>query len=115
MKTFLEYISFITKSQEIILSVDCFIKDNGIATNPLFVKMILACLLPLGMIILIALFWGIAALMKKIPNISKNLLHSIAVLIFVTLPAITSVTFEIFNCNDIFNNGSSYLAADMSV
>jgi hypothetical protein len=34
MKKFLYYISIITKASEILFSVDCFIKDNGITIEP---------------------------------------------------------------------------------
>jgi hypothetical protein len=81
-----------------LLSVDCFIRDNNISTNPIFAKMIVACLLPLGCIVLICIFWPLAALIRKSIRAKQNLMVSVIVLIFVTLPSITTVTFAIFNC-----------------
>ena len=37
------------------------------------------------------------------------------IIIFISLPSITNLTFSIFNCIDIFNDGDTYLAEDMSI
>lgn len=39
---------------------------------------------------------------------------SITILIFMTLPTVTSVTFAIYNCIDVFKDGYTYLALDVS-
>jgi hypothetical protein len=65
MKQFLYYISIISKASEILFSVDCFIKDNGISIEPHYYKMIVACAFPFFAIALVMLFWGILHLFKK--------------------------------------------------
>lgn len=53
--------------------------------------------------------------LKRRSHAAINLIVSIIVLIFVTLPSISSITLSVYNCIDIFNDGDSYLAVDMSV
>lgn len=40
---------------------------------------------------------------------------SVIIVIFICLPPITSITFSIFNCISIFNDGDTYLALDMDI
>lgn len=115
MKIFLETISFIAKSSEIILSIDCFLRDNNITTHPLFIKMVVITLFPLGCILLICIVWGILFTLKKNINAQMNLIVSIIIIIFITLPPITSITMTLFNCVDIFEDSNSYLAIDISI
>ena len=112
MKKFLEAISFISQASQIILSVDCFIRDNGL-TEPHYIKMVLACMFPLICIVAVTLFWGVVHLLKRSYNAVTKLVSSIIILIFMTLPTITTITFAIYNCIDIFSNGNTYLALDM--
>lgn len=77
--------------------------------------MVLACLFPLACIVIVALFWGIVHLFRKNIKAMTKLVTSIIILIFITLPTVTTITFSIYNCIDIFNNGDSYLALDMSL
>jgi hypothetical protein len=98
-----------------LMSIDCFIRDNNIQMDPLFAKMIVACLLPLGCIILIAIFWLIFGLCRRRSRAKQHLIISVIVLIFVCLPSIVTITFSIFNCQHIFGTSTSYLAADMSI
>lgn len=112
---FLESISFIAKSTEVLLSIDCFLKDNNISTHPVFAKMILACILPVGLVFFFSVLWLLLGLLLIRVNSLKNLIVTVIVLVFITLPSITSITFGIYNCIDIFGDGDTYLAADMSV
>jgi len=98
-----------------ILSVDCFVRDNGITTNPAFIKMILACMFPLICIGTSLVFWIIFKIFSRNTNAITNLIKSIIIIIFISLPTITTITFAIYNCVNIFNNGSTYLALDMSI
>lgn len=100
---------------KIILSVDCFIRENAIAIEPLFVKVILACFLPLGIILIACLIWAVLGLCFKSWQIRRNIVISIIVLIFVQLPTISSITMAVYNCSDIFKDGNTYLANDMSI
>lgn len=40
---------------------------------------------------------------------------SVIILIFMTLPSVTTITFAIYNCVDVFGDGDTYLAVDMSL
>jgi hypothetical protein len=117
MLKFLEAISIIAKAQDIILSVDCFLKDNGIETNPVFAKIVIIQFLPVLGILLACIFWMSVCCCcgKKYPGAPIKLVTSIIILIFVALPPITTITFSIYNCIAIFNNQDSYLAIDMGV
>jgi hypothetical protein len=39
----------------------------------------------------------------------------VIILIFMTLPAVTTITFAIYNCVDVFSDGNSYLALDVNL
>ena len=45
----------------------------------------------------------------------SKLTMSIIILIFMTLPTVTSITFAIYNCVNVFNDGKTYLALDVSL
>lgn len=45
----------------------------------------------------------------------SKLTMSIIILIFMTLPTVTSITFAIYNCVNVFNDGNTYLALDVSL
>eukprot|EP00347_Sterkiella_histriomuscorum_P017693 403348360 len=115
LKKFLESISFIAKSSEIILSVDCFVRDNGISIHPVFIKMVIACIFPIIAISAALLFWLIWKLIRRNTKVVTNLITSIIIVIFISLPPITSITFAIFNCVEIFNDGDTFLALDMNI
>ena len=115
LKKFLESISFIAKSSEIILSVDCFVRDNGIDIHPVFIKMVIACIFPIIAISAALLFWLIWKLIRRNTKVVTNLITSIIIVIFISLPPITSITFAIFNCVEIFNDGDTFLALDMNI
>lgn len=115
MKLFLYYISIITKASEILFSVDCFLRDNGIETQPHYFKMVMACVFPFVGILLVAVFWWLLYYFYKTPKVMSKLTMSIIILIFMTLPTVTSITFAIYNCVDVFNDGSTYLALDVSL
>ncbi|CDW85403.1 UNKNOWN [Stylonychia lemnae] len=115
LKKFLEAISFIAKSSEIILSIDCFVRDSGVETHPIFVKMVIACMFPLIAISLTFIFWSIIKLIRRNIQAFTHLITSVIIVIFISLPPVTSITFSIFNCIEIFNDGDTYLALDMSI
>lgn len=115
LKKFLEAISFIAKSGEIILSIDCFVRDNGIVTHPAFIKMVVACVFPIIAISAAFLFWLIVKFFRRSSNAVTNLITSIIIVVFISLPPITSITFAIFNCIEIFNDGDTFLALDMNI
>lgn len=115
LKQFLQAISFIAESSSIILSVDCFIRNKGVSMHPAFAKLIVACVFPLAMIIGIIVVWLLFKLCCKKWQIKRNIIISIIVLIFIALPPISTITMSIYNCVDIFADGNSFLAVDMSI
>eukprot|EP00347_Sterkiella_histriomuscorum_P008851 403343497 len=115
MKKFLESISFVAKTSELIISQDCFIRDTVDNMHPLFVKMIIATILPLCVIGLIIVVWYIYGKIKRTDSYFNNMIVSITIFIFVAINPITSLTFQLFNCKDIFNDGKEYLVIDNSI
>lgn len=77
--------------------------------------MILACLLPLLCIAAVIIFWSIIGYFRRNTGAFTKLVMSIIILIFMTLPAVTTITFAIYNCIDVFSDGNTYLAIDMSL
>ena len=111
----METISIIAKSSDIVLSVDCFIRNKTENYEPIYVKMILSAVILLAAIIFTIAFWGIIALITKRFKAKQNIIISVIVLIFLFLPSISSITMSIYSCVDIFEDGFSYLAVDMSI
>jgi len=102
------------KGSEIILSIDCFLRDNEIELYPLYVKVVLCFVLPFGVAILCIPLSMIATCFKRGTTFRRNYIVCFIVLIFVVLPPITSFTFAIYNCIEVFNDGSKYLAIDVN-
>ena len=98
-----------------MFSVDCFIHNNGISIPPPFYKMILACIFPLICIGSVSIFWALIWYLKKNSKAWTKLGSSVIILIFITLPILTTITFSIYNCVDALNDGHTYLALDMSL
>lgn len=115
MKTFLQWISIISQSSDILFSVDCFIHDNDVKTQPIYFKMILACLFPLLCIAVVSIFWYLYSQYKKNQAVFTKFIASVIILIFMTLPTVTTITFAIYNCIDVFSDGDTFLAIDMSL
>lgn len=61
------------------------------------------------------ILWLVAGLIRRTLEVKRNIIISIIVLIFLFLPSISSITMSIYNCIDIFNDGRSFLAVDMSL
>jgi hypothetical protein len=77
--------------------------------------MVLAILFPALCIFIISLFWGILGYFRKDVQSMTRFIMSITILIFMTLPAVTTITFAIYNCVDVFEDGKTYLALDVSL
>jgi hypothetical protein len=115
LQTFLESISFIAKATDIIISQNCFIRETVKDTHPIFIKVMIACLFPFIGIIILVIFWYIAGCCRKNMNYKNNLLMSVIILIYMCLPPLTSLAFDVFNCKDIFYDGNSYLVEDFGI
>jgi hypothetical protein len=115
MKNFLQVISIIAQSSQILFSVDCFIKDNDIQTEPQYFKMVLAIIFPAICIFLISAFWFILGFFRPNTQTFTRLIMSVTILIFITLPAVTTITFAIYNCVEVFQDDKTYLALDVNL
>lgn len=114
LKKFLEYVAIISRSSEALLSVDCFVRDNGYDTYPLYIKVVICALLPVLLTVVSCLFWGLMNALFKV-DLKRSLAITIIVLLFVSLPPITSTTFTLLNCTEAFGDGDMYLAVDVSI
>jgi hypothetical protein len=114
LKKFLEYVSIISKSSETLLSIDCFVRDNGHDMYPLYVKVIICSILPVFLALASVIFWGIVNTLFKV-DMKRSMAITIIVLLFVSLPPITSVTFTLLNCTNAFDDGSHYLSMDVDI
>ncbi|CDW86291.1 UNKNOWN [Stylonychia lemnae] len=72
----------VAQASDQVISQDCFIRDTVADVHPLYVKIILACLFPLGCIILISLLWYMVGKLAKLKNYFNNMIVSLIVLIF---------------------------------
>ena len=77
--------------------------------------MILAIIFPAICIALISAFWWVYGYFKKNTLTVTRLIMSVTILIFITLPAVTTITFAIYNCVDVFEDGKTYLALDVNL
>lgn len=114
LKEFLEYVSIISRSSESLLSIDCLVMGNSLGLYPLSIKVIVCALLPVLLTLTSVLFWGVVNTCRRI-DLKRSLAITIIVLLFVSLPPITSVTFMMLNCTNAFNDGSVYLTIDVGV
>lgn len=114
LKEFLEVVSIVSRSSEALLSVDCLLRDKGYTMYPLYVKVILCAILPIFLTGISIVFWGIVNTLVKV-DLKRSLAITIIVLLFVSLPPITSITFTLLNCTDAFSDGHHYLSIDVGV
>jgi hypothetical protein len=61
----MEYIAFIGKSENYLLSVDCLVKDHGYNIHPYFFKMVIVLVFPIMGIIGLVVFWMLYFLIKR--------------------------------------------------
>ena len=115
LSEFLYVISFLSKADQLIISQDCLIRESVKNLHPLFVKMAIAFFFPFVGIVAIVILWSLARLFKKNLEYKNYIVQSITIFVFVCIPPITTLTFEIFNCQDIFNNGQKYLIVDLDI
>jgi hypothetical protein len=77
--------------------------------------MILAIIFPAICIFIISVFWYIFGKFRKATQTMTRFIMSVTILIFMTLPAVTTITFAIYNCVDVFDDGTTYLALDVGL
>lgn len=115
LSKFLESISFVTKSADILISVDCFIRKTTDTLDPMYAKAMLTLVIPAGSSLVILAANLLIKFFKPSYNLISNYCTSMIVFIFLCLPSITSQTISMINCQEIFNDGDTYLFADLSL
>ena len=59
-------------------------------------------------------FWGLVAYFVRGLAAWPKFIMSVIIIIFMTLPSVTSITFSVYNCVNVFNDNNTYLAIDLS-
>lgn len=94
------------------LSIECLMKSEDM--NFYYVKMIVMTLLPLGCFVVVALFWGCIALIKRKTSYLRNQLVSTSIILFFMLyPSLSSYLFSVFSCKEIY--GEEFLMANLDI
>jgi len=88
---------------------------DGIEVYPLFVKAALVAFVPIGAFMVSFILAAFATCIHKHSSYWRNLIVTNIVLMFVVLPPITSITFALYNCVDVFNDENTYLAVDVDI
>ena len=95
--------NIIGSSSESFVSVDCFIEDNemqAFANNATVFKIFLIALLPLALILLYSVMWTILhlTLNKYFKDLTRYIIVSIIVILFLLHPTLTRSGLSIFQC-----------------
>ena len=101
--------NIIGSSSESFVSVDCFIEDSemrAFANNATVFKIFLIALLPLALILLYSVMWTILhlALNKYFKDLTRNIIVSIIVILFLLHPTLTRSGLSIFQCVKVDDN-----------
>eukprot|EP00347_Sterkiella_histriomuscorum_P016197 403354113 len=116
----LNYFSYVSSSSEKMFSFDCVFYQLGMAksSSSFYIKVIMYGLLPIGLSIIGAMFWGVVYGFYKLKGKQIDLVQFILVtcfvFIFIIYPQITSISFGLFNCVN-YEDGTSYLKRDMNI
>ncbi len=81
--------------------------------HPLYVKAVLVIVVPFIFLVAISLFWGLFRLIKRNTDFAKNMIVSVIIFTFLMLPTVINNSIRMLNCKDIFENGDTYLLADL--
>jgi len=96
-----------------LLSIECLLKNLSTA-EVFYTNMGVYVALPGAMIVLILLFWGLAALLTNTSDIQSKLVASFVLAIFVLHTSLTKVLFAAFACRELLP-GQFWLASDLSI
>jgi hypothetical protein len=117
----LNSLSILSSSQEIIISIDCFIIKSGLKNiteniPTLYIKVIVFGLLPIGLGLIASILWMVFYFLvknNKEMQVRQNIMVTVFIITFIAYPTITSLTFSLFNCTEV--DGNLYLKRDLSV
>ena len=109
------------ESARVFLSLDCFIMDLTMVketdTTEYF-KALVTGLLPIGLIIIVVIVWGI---LKPMPclkitwnNFKNNVILSLVVCLFMVHPSVTGMAAGLYNCYEI-DDGEFWLYKDLNI
>lgn len=111
----LKFVPYTVRSTEVYLSFQCLLKQISFTEQPIYLKLEIILGLPLGYIIFAVIVWQLIFCTRRRRGIiRKRVVLSLMVFIFVSLPAITITTMQIFACSDIIP-GMPVLVADSSI
>jgi hypothetical protein len=109
-----EFLSAQSKSGDVteqVLSIDCFIQEQG--EKPEFIKLIVMAVIPFNVIIVSCLVWGVVALYRRsLANVRNELATTLLVLAFMTHPNIVKSMFSAFSCFEV-DPGELWLRTDL--
>ena len=81
----------------------------------MYQKSVLAFLIPIGLVIISGVFWGLLGLRLKNGKLTQHAIVTIVIMIFLVIPFIGAYTFTMFSCADILAIGESNLQYDVNV
>ena len=95
----------IGSASDTFLSFDCFIEDaqmTGFAPSNGIFKVFLVMLLPIVLIVIFSMIWGVLFIVNKklFGNIKKYITVSAICIVFLLHPTITKSTLDLFDCVD---------------
>ena len=96
-----------------LLSTECFLKSVSTAES-FFANLGVFVALPAVLIVLILIFWGLAAVLTQTDAIPSKLIASFILAIFILHTSITKVLFATFACRELLP-GQFWLASDLSI
>lgn len=120
----LQAFSILSSSQEIFLSLDCYLNMSTFShltriLPSFYLKVLLFGLIPIMFGLISTVIWIlIGFLMKKLRDreidVRLNIEVTFFIIVFIAYPSITTLSFSLFNCQRI-DNQSYYLRRDFSI
>ena len=97
------------EAPEMVLSIDCFIKDLGIVSQSgttVTFKVLVVSMTPFYVVMFSFLFWLLYKCCKRLPfaRISSKLILTITVSMFLVYPTLIRTTMLLFNCFELDAN-----------
>lgn len=111
-KQFLESSSSVPTIYSRVFSIDCLISDYEISIEPIYLKTLIANILPFMIIFNLMIFFKILHLMKKNNNFNR-FFSSVMIMIIFLQPNILQQIFDNLNCTIIGNK--SFLTKQLNI
>ena len=97
-----------------IFSFDCYMSELS-TTNVIYQKLTLMFVLPVFIVVISFLFWGVLAVKRSDFSVIRNqMVSTIIILLFLAHPSLVQSIFSILSCSEI-DPGESWLVADPSI